>query len=129
MYHNLRPAYGRDYKSKAAIMDALLAGKDFILDKMMETGIVGLDELNSSEELKDWSGLQVRYGKLMKVCVVTPSDLATRKKQMDQDAATEAHTKLVQATRDEKLREEFGLAKMRETNYPTAMAAVAKVAG
>ena len=31
MFYNLRPAYGRDYKSKKAILEDWIAGKDFMI--------------------------------------------------------------------------------------------------
>jgi hypothetical protein len=58
----LQPAYGRDYKSKAEVQAALDEGKDFI---MPSGQYIAIEELRK-HGIKN---IEVRYGKLRKVCV------------------------------------------------------------
>lgn len=60
----LTPAYGRDYKSRAAIIEDLKAGKDFLCQPSGR--YIGLRELLETGALQ----VQVRYGKLRKVAMV-----------------------------------------------------------
>lgn len=41
----LTPAYGRDYKSKAEVLEAFEAGKDFLYNSSMEQGYCSKQEL------------------------------------------------------------------------------------
>lgn len=62
---HLSPAYGRDYKSKAAIIADLKAGKDFILYAADRPVPINLPQIDGYE-----FPLQVRYSGLRKVCIV-----------------------------------------------------------
>lgn len=64
-YIEVVPAYGRDYKSKAEILNDLRDGKDF---KLTTTG----QYLNIDDIIRHKFRVIVRYGKLMKVTDVTP---------------------------------------------------------
>jgi len=60
----LTPAYGRDYKSKKAVMVDLEAGKDFIVNDMSDPY-----DGKPCSPLQDFAGKSVvfRYGQLRKV--------------------------------------------------------------
>lgn len=60
-YHTLTPAYGRDYKSKAAILVDFNAGKDFILQPQ------GLPINNA--QIAQGVTVNIRYAQLRKVAV------------------------------------------------------------
>ena len=65
----LTPAYGRDYKSKKAVMEDLLAQKDFVLHDIMSAydGKVGnLEDLRKA----GYTSLHIRYDALRKVLVI-----------------------------------------------------------
>lgn len=57
----LTPAYGRDYKSKKEVEEALAAGKDFVVQP--DGSYINYAELPRGSH-------QVRYAKLKKVCVI-----------------------------------------------------------
>lgn len=60
------PAYGRDYKSKKEVIADWSSGKDFQIQDMSnpnDGGYVNVQDLPKGE-------LQVRFGKLRKVCVI-----------------------------------------------------------
>ena len=61
------PAYGRDYKSKAAVLEAYNAGKDFIIADISSrwNGMAA-----NKSDLKDEGVVKIRYGKLAKVVLV-----------------------------------------------------------
>lgn len=64
----LTPAYGRDFKSKAAVLEAWLAGRDFIIaDAFSGPGRY----INAADAHR--SGMRevtIRYSQLRKVCVL-----------------------------------------------------------
>lgn len=62
-YHTLTPAYGRDYKSKTAILADFNAGKDFLLQPQ------GLP-INKAQ-IAPGVVVNIRYGQLRKVAVCT----------------------------------------------------------
>lgn len=63
----LQPAYGRDYKSRAAVLADLKAGKDFLFNGKP----INLPQwLNLAQE-----SIEVRYGALRKVAVFKRSEL------------------------------------------------------
>ena len=64
----LTPAYGRDYKSKAAVEADIKAGKDFILN---EYGSTWDGKPVNLEQLRGCLKVNVRFGNLRKVAVVT----------------------------------------------------------
>jgi hypothetical protein len=73
----LTPAYGRDYRSKAAVEAALLAGHDFVLNMGPRgSGYANLETLQRMGVQR----INVRYGKLRKVAVldVPPADGGAR---------------------------------------------------
>lgn len=57
----LTPAYGRDYKNKAAVLGDLNTGKDFITQPS--------GRYANGEDLKQEGEVNVRYAKLRKVLV------------------------------------------------------------
>ena len=61
----ITPAYGRDYKSKKALLADWDANKDFVLHQ-----IVGRGGYINKSDAKDLGPLQARYGKNMKVMMV-----------------------------------------------------------
>jgi hypothetical protein len=63
----LTPAYGRDYKSKAEVEADLAADKDFVANS--HDGSSGYINRTQLLEMKVAS-VNVRYGKLRKVCIV-----------------------------------------------------------
>ena len=62
----LVPAYGRDYKSKAAILADLEAGKDFLAVSYDRDGYINIEGLREH----GIKSVNVRYGKLRKVAVI-----------------------------------------------------------
>lgn len=68
---HLIPAYGRDYKSKAAIIADLKAGKDFLISNMMRPVPINLPQVSALQ-----FPLQVRYSNLRKVCIVEHEEVA-----------------------------------------------------
>jgi hypothetical protein len=60
---SLTPAYGRDYKSKAAVMKDWEAGKDFIWHQLMQEGYVNKDDCPKGRH-------QIRYNKMRSVMVL-----------------------------------------------------------
>lgn len=70
----LTPAYGRDYKSKAAIEVDLKSNKDFIVSDVAHPSsgkLANLEDLRKSGV----TDLTVRYGKLTKVAAFKVSKL------------------------------------------------------
>ena len=63
------PAYGRDYKSKAAIIDDWRGGKDFILADVLHP-YDGKPVNREGARRAGETQVQVRYGKLRKACVI-----------------------------------------------------------
>jgi hypothetical protein len=63
-YVSAVPAYGRDYKSKAAVMADWNAGKDFLTQDMMLSGYVNKDDK------PDGVTLNIRYKNLTQVAVI-----------------------------------------------------------
>lgn len=64
----LTSAYGADYKSRKAVVDALNARKDFTWNKMRHTGYCSIDDLPDGP-------IEVRYGAYgSKVCMVKIND-------------------------------------------------------
>jgi len=59
------PAYGRDYKSKKAVMEDWNAGKNFLVQDMTESGYI-----NKYDKPADVQ-LNIRYKNLTRVCVVS----------------------------------------------------------
>jgi hypothetical protein len=69
----LTPAYGRDYKSKKAVMEDLLARKDFVLHDLMSVydgKVCNLDDLRRA----GYTSVHVRYDALRKVLVIEDID-------------------------------------------------------
>jgi hypothetical protein len=66
---SLIPAYGRDYKSKKAIMDDLAAGKDFVISDIMNRWD-GKPASACDLVREGYTKAMVRYGKMRKVTVV-----------------------------------------------------------
>jgi hypothetical protein len=64
MHHTLTPAYGRDYKSKPAVLSDWLAGKDFMLEEPWRA--VPINEPDADKS----ASYNVRYGKLERVAVL-----------------------------------------------------------
>jgi hypothetical protein len=65
----LTPAYGRDYKSKAAVEADIRAGKDFVFNAYGDPGdgrYCNLQDLQGK-----YKSVNVRYAKLTKVAVIT----------------------------------------------------------
>ena len=61
----LTPAYGRDYKSKAALLADFNANKDFIYNAMFNTTYI------NKEQIDPGTKITFRYSKHMKVFVHT----------------------------------------------------------
>jgi hypothetical protein len=57
----LTPAYGRDYKSKAEVVAAFEAGKDFTLNSPWNTTLCSIRDFGVGQTV------QIRYAKLSKV--------------------------------------------------------------
>ena len=73
------PAYGRDYKSKKAIILDLLQGKDFIVCQYgdpWDGKPINRNQMRD-QDTGEIPNIQVRYGQLRKVCIVKQSDLET----------------------------------------------------
>lgn len=62
----LTPAYGRDYKSKKACIEALEEGKDFVYN---DVGSPWDGKMCSVRDFPKDTQLQVRYGNLRKVLI------------------------------------------------------------
>ena len=62
----LTPAYGRDYKSKAAVQADFDAGKDFMARSFDRDGYITKGELIEM----GYTRAQARYGKLAKACML-----------------------------------------------------------
>ena len=71
MYNSatLVPAYGRDYKSKAAVLADWEAGKDFLMTYKLSDGYVNVVQL-ADLKVMGVTHLHFRYRKLEKVCVL-----------------------------------------------------------
>jgi hypothetical protein len=66
MIVTLTPAYGRDYKSKAAVLEDWFGGKDFQIATMMHP------DCGRYTSCRDWpeeQELNIRYARLRKVLV------------------------------------------------------------
>ena len=63
-YLSAIPAYGRDYKSQAAVKADWAAGKDFLIQDMFTGGYVNKDDLPPG------TTLNIRYKKLTQICVI-----------------------------------------------------------
>lgn len=64
----LTPAYGRDYKSKKAVMEDFDADKDFVIADIF-SGNCGR-YVNKSQLVGNESSVTIRYGNKRKVMVV-----------------------------------------------------------
>jgi hypothetical protein len=64
MYLSAVPAYGRDYKSKKAVMEDWNSGKDFLIQDMRHGGYVNKDD--KPEDVT----LHIRYDRMTKVLPV-----------------------------------------------------------
>ena len=62
----LTPAYGRDYKSKTAVLEDWNAGKDFVIQQI---GHPYDGRYANKENMKDEGKVQLRYAKLTKVVI------------------------------------------------------------
>ncbi len=69
----LVPAYGRDYKSKKAVLADLLAGKDFLAVGYAGEGYTSRDEL-----IGNGADFNVRYQRQTKVAVFKVADLQAK---------------------------------------------------
>lgn len=61
----LTPAYGRDYKNKAALVTDWIGGKDFMLNSMTSSGYC-----SSADFTAIGTTLQARYNGQRSVCVL-----------------------------------------------------------
>jgi len=66
----LTPAYGRDYKSKKELLADFNADLDFYGRDFLRDGYINRAQLIEMGV----KSVQARYGKLMKVCMVTLKD-------------------------------------------------------
>lgn len=66
----LTPAYGRDYKSKAAMLADWDAGKDFVMHSVFDHTYCSVRDLASMAE-NGIESIQFRYGKMRKVFILT----------------------------------------------------------
>ena len=62
-YGTLTPAYGRDYKSKKALLEDFNTGKDFYFNSPWGSGYCSIRDFAKGAEIT------FRYGNLMKVTV------------------------------------------------------------
>lgn len=65
----LVPAYGRDYKSKATLMEDWEAGKDFMAVHMRSSGYTSVRDVPAFKE-DGYTHLHFRYAKQSKIHVV-----------------------------------------------------------
>lgn len=63
-YLSAVPAYGRDYKSKKEVLADWNAGKDFLVQDVVESGYINKNDKPANVVL------QIRYKKLTMVCVI-----------------------------------------------------------
>lgn len=63
-YLSAIPAYGRDYKSAKAVREDWDAGKDFLIQDMVESGYINKDDKPADLTLN------IRYKNLTQVCVI-----------------------------------------------------------
>ena len=61
----LTPAYGRDYKSKKALLEDFDANKDFIVHFTQRTTLINKSQIVS----EGWAQVQFRYGKMRKTFI------------------------------------------------------------
>lgn len=64
----LSGAYGRDYKSKKAVLEDWNAGKDFIIRDVFHSG--GTYVNRSDATAAGWTDVNIRYSRDTKVCVL-----------------------------------------------------------
>lgn len=76
-YLNAVPAYGRDYTSKAKVIEDWKAGKDFHAVGLMGAGYFNKDSF-AGEELE--ISIEIRYAKLMKVIIIQPQTKVQKEK-------------------------------------------------
>ncbi len=72
MRHSVIPAYGRDYKSKKAVLESLAQGHDFLISNIMSKWD---NKPMSIRDTKGMDTMQVRYGKLRKVAMLTAKEV------------------------------------------------------
>jgi len=61
----LTPAYGRDYKSKKALLEDFDNNKDFIVHFAQRTTLINKSQIVAEE----WAQVQFRYGKMRKTFI------------------------------------------------------------
>lgn len=66
-YVSLVPAYGRDYNSKAAVLEAWRTGRDFEIRSFSSS----CGTYANRESFPAGTTVNIRYSKLRKVCVIT----------------------------------------------------------
>lgn len=69
MHMTLIPAYGRDYKSKAEVVSAFIAGKDFEAVSIGSAGYIGYEEVKDMAKSGE-QHLNIRYKKQTQVAVL-----------------------------------------------------------
>jgi hypothetical protein len=62
----LSPAYGRDYTKVADVLEAFLAGKDFILESLEGGTYANLEDLQRTQQRE----VKIYYSKKRKCCIV-----------------------------------------------------------
>lgn len=65
----LTPAYGRDYKSKAAVLADWDANKDFMINHISHGGYVSKSQINDLK-VDGFSHISFRYSRCTKVFIV-----------------------------------------------------------
>ena len=63
------PAYGRDYKSKKAVLVDWDDNKDFIIQDMVKSGMVNKQQINELKEY-GYTHIHIRYKQLTQVTVL-----------------------------------------------------------
>lgn len=67
-YIGMSPAYGRDYKSKGEVLEAVKANKDFVITDMGQNDGQVANRESFSEEVPVC--LKIRYKKLTQIVVI-----------------------------------------------------------
>ena len=76
-HYTVSPAYGRDYKSKKAVIEDWNAEKDFV-DQSYDAARPGA-KINVSDVLLAGGGtVNIRYDRMRKVCVVKVSNVVKK---------------------------------------------------
>lgn len=69
-YVTLVPAYGRDYKTKKAVLQDFNDGKDFIMQSYDSQGYINKEQIDKVHKESPIRAVNIRYKQLTQIAVI-----------------------------------------------------------